>query len=1712
MAERIASGEIHIELDDKTVLAGLKRVDAEFQRTMDKIDRESAEVSISADLDHLKADLKKAEAEVAAWNKKVNDAQTRGQKRYRAQQLEAPKSIVDGLKNQLEQEQKVLKARKEENKELDLTQKRMAAVEKAAQSRSRVLEAAERKRQQAAAREQRDIQRTQRLREREAAVAERIRTRQERDAERAERQRNREIAAIPSMRRQYAELALTIDKLNKARQKVKHDEKSRIVVDLKVDEAAAKMKMLEERLHKLGHPAPEIDIHIRPGQDFGRVMRKTIEDGMRRGGVSRAAHDAGALAGGAFMIGMGRSIRRAPKAMLGGLASIGTRLRGALEGLSNMTVRLGPFTATIRQAFVGLSILAPVILDVVGALGSLVAVAGSATLGLGALSAGFLGGAIPAAVGMGLVVKDVAQEFKAAKTATKAYNDAVMKYGENSGKAADKLDQLKSVMGHVTDKTAKQFAEAQNLGKAWDKATKPGHALVWKSIGEALETASDMMPQFAKRTNSALGVAEKGTTKWMKALRSPEGKQILDTLMVNFNRTLGPVLDGMGSLVGYFAKVAAVASNSMPGIGKTFQAWAKSLNATADGSENFRQRIQKIIQSAKDVGNFFMSAGRLIKAFFAGGVDAGQDFTRSMTRTMDRWTAFLNSTKGQNSLGKFFSESVSGAQALWSAFGPLISSFVRWAASIAPFVRVFFQGAGAVSHMVDELLRLTGLRTPIAALITTLGVLWGIGKISAATRAVSGFTAALLGMNRAAAGGAVANTMRGMGPGMLVGGGLAKSGAQAATAASKFGRFKMAAGGAITALTGLSAASAGWVALAIGVGLAFTHVATRALDYQKNVDAAKKAGENWRESIEKMPELHEATAQAVIQDEQASMRLTTAQKALNKMRAEGKTHTDEYKQAVIDVKQAQLDLTSTSIEYTKAQRAEVSESKKQVKAAQDRVDQAKKAVANKKDASPHSWEDFSILGMGRNIKAAHDTSKEMKALEVAQQRLNRQQELSVLSSMNQARSLQALGPIARGAAKSLAAVQRLGSKNLATQISVRYKDGGDAGRVAGAANRALQAGVKPATIRFIVKDAKTAEDAIRRINQMEIKRKHLQIVNRGGSEAVAAIEKIIGRKLTTKEQRIVERGGKDVLGRLNTIRGRQLAKKLQDIADRGGAGVLGILRQINATQLQDKKQTVTIETVKTTIVKGINTIGNSVTKALTPKKRARGQGAGGAPSNALIGEGRADEWRVNAKTGQAYKTSGPEITRLGSSDAIIPTEPRFKSRGRDIFKTIAKDLGLEGFRKGKKAAKKAAPKGLGDRGKALARGEARKKLPTHRSYSTDNLVELSAVEDAKKKEENQARQISIDERTLSEPTSFMKVVGTDPATGDPIYDIDQNAVNTWAATLETFAKKYDKLILLINNVEAAVRKAMSRLGDPYNSKNHSGIIGKTFANVEKLNSMIAREDRIINGKGTSKKAKDGAKQRKGVYKDAINAELETRNAATADYKQMADEKNDVGFRRQEAQVSANQYRADSAAVAGKAAEEKDSKNPDAKLTAFDPFSAGQSQLSGLEAEQSLAAIGQVIGGNPVRSAAEIAASMQAVNQGIINTAQALLRDADPTNDSSAYSAITSAAQALGGLTGGAGNAATQGALLSSARQDLYASSGNNFAVAGSIGATSGAMSQAYGRTAGNSAAFAPSPAGGPGGIGGVTFNQVFQQMPDPHSWSQGVAFELQASL
>src|SRR5690348_8273581 len=123
----VARGEINIDLNDAAALAGLKRVDAEFDRTMARIDREEAVAKIKADLGPLKRDLKEADAELKKWeatHKKALNGEDNLNARSTAQYLRQAKQRRQALAQQIAQEEAQLQSRQRLNREEAVADKR----------------------------------------------------------------------------------------------------------------------------------------------------------------------------------------------------------------------------------------------------------------------------------------------------------------------------------------------------------------------------------------------------------------------------------------------------------------------------------------------------------------------------------------------------------------------------------------------------------------------------------------------------------------------------------------------------------------------------------------------------------------------------------------------------------------------------------------------------------------------------------------------------------------------------------------------------------------------------------------------------------------------------------------------------------------------------------------------------------------------------------------------------------------------------------------------------------------------------------------------------------------------------------------------------------------------------------------------------------------------------------------------------------------------------------------------------------------------------------------------------------------------------------------------------------------------------------------------------------------------------------------------------
>lgn len=102
--------------------------------------------------------------------------------------------------------------------------------------------------------------------------------------------------------------------------------------------------------------------------------------------------------------------------------------------------------------------------------------------------------------------------------------------------------------------------------------------------------------------------------------------------------------------------------------------------------------------------------------------------------------------------------------------------------------------------------------------------------------------------------------------------------------------------------------------------------------------------------------------------------------------------------------------------------------------------------------------------------------------------------------------------------------------------------------------------------------------------------------------------------------------------------------------------------------------------------KTVTVMVNTVNKSL---KFASGRPSGDAQA-AIVGEGNGPEYVIDSRTGAGYKTQGPMLTGLSPDEYVIPLEDRYRGRALGLFAMLARDLGVQGYRSGRKAASKGA--------------------------------------------------------------------------------------------------------------------------------------------------------------------------------------------------------------------------------------------------------------------------------------------------------------------------------------------------------------------------------------------------------------------------------------
>lgn len=889
------------------------------------------------------------------------------------------------------------------------------------------------------------------------------------------------------------------------------------------------------------------------------------------------------------------------------LSSFGNRLRT----IGRTRVNLGPISTSLRNLTIAGATLSPILIGLVGSASALAGAIGAGLVGAFGVAAGAFTGFAIAAVGLLPSLKQLFTEAKAAPSI---------------------VGPLRQMRDSLTGGIRQPFFAAAH---------------------SAIQTLKADFPTFKAGATSAFGAASKGFQGWMKGLRSPEAQGILKNLLGNVTKDLGPAMKGLGSLTTAFGRFINIASNSGPGISHTFADWASGIERGTRAGTGFADKVNNLVGQAKSLGSALTATGRLTVAFFGAGAKSGQDLLQSLTRSENRMTHWIHSVEGQKSLGTFFKDAVANTKALFSAVGPLVTTFVRLGNALSPVTTGILEFATFIGDLVHAVAQLAPARVTLEGFGVILGGLFVASKVAGYTSKIREAAVALGILTAAEEASAVAG----------------------ATNAGQMALF----GGRLSALGSISGGTAAAIALPIA---AFAGLVIWAGKSATTLDVARASVGHYHDIVKQLPgsirNLTKVSRDSIQADQAASDAKDKLFHVTQKF-IKGDASLTAVQQAQAKVNTTQQRATTQTQAQAKAQQAAVTSA--------ERVAQAQKDVADAQKAVNSGRTVSSKAGQGtlpadpaaiRNLADANNTLADAQANQTFDQ-------------INQARAMNGLNQIAPTVAKNFRALQDVMGKQKAAKFALTT-DPGTTGKVAKLTADLQHLGVTKKA-KLVLQGAKSPEAALRGLQKLDQKTLRSKSLKINHAAAVAAAErglnKVDAKRLRQKALRILTNTN-DPKRAFAFLEGKKLPDKEQKFKPGSPAAVLSTYNELSG---------------KPPIIIEVQFHGS---------KTGNWSGAGGHFAGGIV-QGFAEGGTFERMMARAYDLAGrvsgidpaggarvrsPRYVvgeEAGRTEYIITDNPAYRRSNLEYLQEAAGALGqalVPGYKTGKGNGKKAARKQL----------------------------------------------------------------------------------------------------------------------------------------------------------------------------------------------------------------------------------------------------------------------------------------------------------------------------------------------------------------------------------------------------------------------------------
>lgn len=1747
----VAKGDINISLNDGDALAGLDRVEAEFQAKMAAISRMEAKAKIDAEtarfdeaIDRVKAKIDSLKTERAEVVVKANKDDL--DRKIAAAELSLTR--LNGRKAEVKIEvqgaQKALAAE--------------AAIAKAEADRQKAYDSYSRRRAQVQAAEARASKDAEKAAYLESTAA-----------SRAELSAAKQQQRIAQLRKEYATLTDQIEKVST--QRTPFGKEAKVKVGLNEDFLRSRMEAVKAELNAIGGHPP---VHVKIDTDEGFLQRTKIK-------------------------------------ILGFLNDIGNKA----DNIGNIRINAGPISGTVRTLAAAAAALSPVLTSLGGGLVSLVGVLGTGFVGAASVASGVISGLALNFGGMFAALKPAIADFTAAEAATKAYSTAVQKYGKDSKQAKTAQEQMNSTLKSVSPQARDAAIGLHLMSAEWAHLTGSTAKRDFGSVlSHGIETAAKLMPGLAHNTDSTMNIVSSRLDNVLAKMRTPSGVKIFDSLGASANKFLGPALAGLEHLGSAFVHVGEAGARIFAGpAGNGFRRWASDIDKATQPGAKLDSEIARIGGHASDLLHLFSSVGKLLFTVLNGSANAGDNLVRSMSRATDAWDKFLKTSKGQQDMSSFFSRSDNDVKALASALIPLIASFVQWSNLLAPFTTGLLHGVAFVGKLVEGLTKLIGLGGPLGALGATIGAIFAINKIGSfvgmLVKAVSlmkelgavgtikalatgsfNLGSGLLGGARGAgatiaasmteAGSAVAAEIRAAmldggaeagvevgaaeaaggaasaaegAAGAAAGGGLLGKGLNfvkgifgtggAAGAASEMGTAEVATDGLTASVAGLGAVLApetlGVSALVGGVALLAAHFLTTksaASELETQIHAGATANAHLKASW--------GGVTAALTESGSQLHMSNIGLKELKHQLDSTTKgTVEHERAELEYNEALRNNIKLRSEYQTQSKTAEKDTAKDVTGLKGVVSAMGKQIAAKKEAIAL---DKTTGGFRQN-----ELTKQLAELEHNRayqsgqltQALNRQAAVA----LNLARSYKGLPELTKQAEQSIGSLSRQGGKPIAVKIATKFTSSQDVSSVAKAASSALGAGASQKVVLKIVADASNAKQALQSLANAQIAAKYVHISASDGPKVVALLQHIDGIKLSPKQAAIISHGGPAAVAMLDHILGIKIPNKNSNIighdgvtavARRAAAAILGVPTAHNSKVTADVSGLGSVQALGAAISSIASKTVTIATHTINTITKVFGKAEGGVH----------EPWEKTS--GGMYNKPTLLVGEENRNEYVIATNPAYRGDNVVYLKEAADALGykVDEAAKGKKAAKKptknakavtgdSAP-GTGTTAKAIVA----LKIPDPYSSAA---VPMAQVEEITSK---------IDQALSSEKNKLVSLKNQKDAATKTVHRAKESEHGKKGKSLvsaqrstkhaEETLTEYERGIRVVEKTGGTYRhvnyKSIPQLeADSKTAHSDKGRLEAANKEIEHLNSVIGTDQTLLQNIATQYNKTGDNKLKEGP--NGWNSVLGDRRGAINKLQGI------LGGAKRTAQTIASKYpsAAFTALIDSIAKEEAANETASVETSTMESFGpegeppaeegppTAEKYVEGLGLKETLAGLNEAyavsqtnnLPDNPntpqneelptIQDDLASSLNLQSFWESVLSRAEAAGAPAETiteiANDvTSARGTYQGLAEQISQDQGTAEtNAYNDMVNFSSARQELYTNYGGNFKPIWTQAQTPPAVQQFTGGAGQNAVAQTPAQPN----VTNLNVTNHFQQPPpEPHAWSQGVVWELGAAV